>query len=96
MYENEFYDFILSESVPSSWITWPTPKNPSSLYKYVSMEFNMSIDQMNWTRQTYSALDWFSDLGGLIDMLIFIIRSAVAPMASYSLHSALVSTYFRF
>ena len=42
--ENEFYEFLLNEAFPSSWITFPTPEKPSSLFKYVSMEFNMSID----------------------------------------------------
>ena len=46
----EFWEFQLSEAQPSSWINWPTPENPSSRYKYVSGEFNLSLDKMNWTR----------------------------------------------
>ena len=88
--EKQFFDYRLSDAVPSSWIYWPTKENPSELYKYMSAEFNMSTDRLNWNRQTYSILDWLGDLGGLLDMLIAIASYIVAPMVSYRLETTLL------
>ena len=51
--------------------------NFPSLYKYVSWELNMSLDRVNWNRQTYSLLDWLGDLGGLADALFYALRALV-------------------
>ena len=56
--------YRMSETKPSAWIDYPDH------YKFASVEFNMSMDQMNWTRSTYSILDWLGDLGGLLDILL--------------------------
>lgn len=94
--EKVFFDYMLHDAIPSSWIYWPTKDNPSSLFKYMSAEFNMSIDRLNWSRSTYSILDYLGDLGGLLDMLIAIAGYIVAPMASYRLETTLLQTFFRF
>ena len=48
--ENEFFEFAIGQVEPSSWINWPTKEKPNNRYKYASIEFNMSTDQMNWSR----------------------------------------------
>ena len=71
----------MSETHPSSWINWPTTDKPLNKYKYAGIEFNMSLDQMNWNRATYSILDWLGDLGGLLDILLKIGELLVEPIA---------------
>ena len=83
--EEVFYEFLMSDALPSSWLNWPTVQNPTAKYKYLSVEFNMSMDQKNWLRSTYSLLDWLGDLGGLLDALIHVARVLAAPMASFTL-----------
>ena len=45
----------------------------------------MSLDVMNWNRQTYSLLDWLGDLGGLLDILLHIGHVMMLPIASFTL-----------
>ena len=68
--QHEFFSFKMDETVPSAWDQYPTPQEPLNRYKFASIEFNMSMNQMNWTRSTYSLLDWLGDLGGLLDILL--------------------------
>ena len=75
----------MSEANPSSWIYWPTADNPSAKFKYLSSEFNVSLDEVNWTRQTYSTLDWLADVGGLYGIIFKLASLAVAPMAKHTL-----------
>ena len=74
----------MSEPYPSAWIYWPTEDNPSSKYKYASIEFNRKLNTVNWTRETYSVLDWLGDLGGLLDILIKIGEYLVEPVAQFT------------
>ena len=48
--EHTYYSYTLSEPLPSSWIYYPTEESPSNKYKYASVEFNMSLDRMRWSR----------------------------------------------
>ena len=54
------------------------------------------MDLKNYSRETYSFLDWLGDLGGLIDILLILAKYIVAPFASYRLQAALLSSLFRF
>ena len=56
----------------------------------------MSLDVMNWNRQTYSLLDWLGDLGGLLDILLHIGRILVFPISSFNLKQLLMSSFFRY
>ena len=47
-------------------------------------------------RQTYSALEWLGDIGGLIDGLRLIVLFIVAPLASFTLRVELVSSVFHY
>ena len=54
------------------------------------------MDLKNYSRETYSFLDWLGDLGGLIDILLMGTKYIVWPFASYRLQAALLSSLFRF
>ena len=69
--------------MPSSWNKFPTVENPSLQYKYLSVEFNLDMDLMSWQRDTYSALDWLGDMGGLFDALFTIFKVMLAPISTY-------------
>ena len=94
--ETQFWQFRLSDDKPSAWINFPDANNTSARYKYLSSEFKVSIDRQNFSRETYSFLDWLGDLGGLIDALIIVTNYIVAPFAGYRLQAALTSSLFRF
>lgn len=40
--EYEFYAYELPPPKPSSWNDYPTPENPLGLFKYGSIEINLS------------------------------------------------------
>ena len=58
--------------MPSSWIHYPTAEDPGARYKFIGLDFNLSKDLIDVNRQTYSALDWLGDTGGLIDGLFYL------------------------
>ena len=62
----------------------------------MGIEYNMSLDVKNWTRQTYSLLDWLGDLGGLLDVLLHMGRIMVFPVSSFTLKNLLMSSFFRY
>ena len=65
------------------------------MFKYASVEINMTLDLRRWQRQTYSILDWLGDLGGLYDSLFILCRFLISPIASYTLQQAFFSKMFR-
>ena len=75
----------MSDGIPSSWNTYPTRENPSSRYKFMSIEVNMNLDKKRFSRQTYSLLDWLGDIGGLSDALLPIVGLLVSPLSSFAL-----------
>ena len=46
----EFYAYELPPPKPSSWNDYPTQDNPLGLYKFGSIEINLSQDLMTWNR----------------------------------------------
>jgi len=79
----------------SSWIYFPTAENPSNRYKYISAEFNMDLNRVNWNRQTYSLLDWLGDLGGLADALRYISWFLIVPFQAFHFRATILTTFFR-
>ena len=47
-------------------------------------------------RKTYDVLEWLGDVGGLLDMLIYIGAVLVSPIAAFTLKAELLSQIFRF
>lgn len=54
------------------------------------------MDEMKIERQTYSALEWLGDIGGLFDMLKLLGYMIVIPFSSFGLRSELLSGIFRY
>ena len=75
----------------SAWNSFPTTEDPYALYKYASLEINLSKDFMQTNRQTYSLLDLLGDCGGLMDCLLFLGRLLTGPVALYTAQSRLSS-----
>ena len=94
--ETEYFTWAVGQIQPSSWIYFPTEKNPSTLFKYVSVEVNMSLHLMLWERQTYSLLDWLGHLGGLYDALFHLAKVLISPISVFAVNSTLLSNLFRF
>lgn len=86
----------MSDGLPTSWLSWPSANKTSANYKYVSVEFSLSMDQKNWSISTYRLLDWLSEVGGLFNTLLYVTKVLVGPMAGYTLRSTLVSNLFRY
>ena len=84
----------MSAAAPSAWIYFPTEENPSTRFKYTSMEIKMSLDLVTWMRQTYSLLDWLGDLGGLFDALWYVVSLVVKPASAFVLQTTMLS-FFR-
>ena len=67
----------------SSWSKFPTDEDPHAHYKYVSATINVSADQKQISRVTYSMLDWIGDIGGLFNGLNTILGFFLKPLAVY-------------
>ena len=83
---------------PSSWNTHPDDTNEESKnrpYKFASIEFNMNLDTVVISRETYSILDWLGDIGGLNGILLSIFEIGIAPFAGFSLQRFLLTNMFR-
>lgn len=46
--ETEYVSFSLSQALPSAWIYFPTAENPSTRFKYLSVEINFDMDLVSW------------------------------------------------
>ena len=93
--EHTYLDFSISDATPSSWSFYPTAENPSSLYKFTSMEVKTSLDLFTWSRQTYSLLDWLGDIGGLFDALRYLFFSLAYPVSEFALQTSMLASFFR-
>ena len=91
-----FYTFDLPQPLPSSWIYYPTDEEPSTRYKFVSIEINYTLDLKKYNRFTYGLLDFFRDLGGLFITLYCIGKLFAIPFSSYFLQRTLMTAFFRF
>ncbi len=91
-----FYQFSHNSPVASSWNKYPTKENPSSRYKFTSVEIILHPDKLVSNRQTYSLLDWLGDMGGLFDALRYTCYWIVSPIASFALQSTIMSKLFLF
>ena len=94
--ETEYFNFHMKETMPSGWINYPTEASPNTLYKFISVEINLSLDLISWERSTYNVLDWLGDLGGLYDALFILLKALLSPIAGFTLYSTLLTKFFRF
>ena len=85
---------IPGQQLPSSW-TDDLQKDPDGWYKFGSMSLQLSREQTMIIRQAYGLLDYFGDIGGLIDGLYYLISMIVSPFWKFSLASHMLSKLFR-
>ena len=69
--------------------------NATGLYKFVSVELNLSTQKLVIMRETYDVLSWLGDIGGLTDCLIIIAKFILKPFTSFGLKTFLLSGLFR-
>ena len=91
----EFYDYELPPPKPSSWNEYPTREKPDGIYKFGSIEVNLSQNLDQWNRQTYSTLDFIGDLGGLFDGLRYVCMVMIAPFTRFGMQQLLLTTIFK-
>ena len=85
---------IASEQLPSSWND-DLLKNPDGQYKFGSMSVLLNREQSMIFRQAYGFLDYFGDIGGLIDGLYYLISLIVSPYWKFSMARHILSILFR-
>ena len=81
---------------PSSWSKFPTEEEPFRQYKYGSINFFLSADKEVTERQTYSFLEWASDIGGLFDAMRYMGMLLIGPFVSFTQKAKLLRFLFRF
>ena len=86
--EIEYETITHTPSDVSKSNTWPTKDNRVT-FKLNSVLLNLSQEQTNIERETYSLLEWIGDIGGLFDGLRLAASLFIAPVASYALKSEL-------
>ena len=95
---HDFVNYDTSRSLfaeLSSWDTFPTDDNPETFYKFFSVHLQLSKSLNNFTRETYSFLDWLGDCGGLYEGLFLLGSIFVSPVSEWALNSRLASTIVR-
>ena len=84
-------------STPKASMTndFPTEDNPGGRFKYASVDFKMSKNTREISRQTYSILDWAGDWGGLLDAMFLLAETLVFPFSLNALHNRVAKMTFR-
>ena len=85
----------MNKAQPSYMSEWPDDTNPDGLYKFGSIQLELSLHEAKIERQTYSFLEWLGDIGGLFDALRYIGLFFVSPVARYYLKVELLTQNFR-
>ena len=73
---------------------WPTKAEPTNFYKFASFWIERGSRATTIERQTYSALEWLGDIGGLYDGLLIIGHALAGPFALLTLKAKLLSWVF--
>ena len=85
---------IASEQLPSSWND-DLIKDPDGQYKFGSMSVLLNREKSMIFRQAYGFLDYFGDIGGLIDGLYYLISMIALPYWKFNEASYVLSKIFR-
>ena len=86
--EQQYISFDVEKPEISAWTNHPKQ------YKFTSLEVNRSYNQQLTNRETYDFLEYASDLGGLMESLIFAGYLIMAPVISFALSSEISSIIF--
>ena len=79
----EYDNLKLGEVQLSAW-TDNLLEKPDGLRKYASTKIQISQKKQMTVRQTYGLLDYFSDIGGLIEFLAFVSATALSPFWKFT------------
>ena len=82
------FTYKLNSLETSAWTDYPTR------YKFIGVEILLNFDLNAYSRNTYSLLQWFGDLGGLNEALQFMGSVMVSGFASFNSGSFLISRLF--
>ena len=85
--EHTFYGWSHEEPGISSYNTFPE-------YKFMSIEIYHHNDKLMIDRSTYSILECFGDIGGLIEFTYYIRYFLLLPFTKFTLSSTLLSSLF--
>ena len=92
--DDTFVKPFFESSQNSAVATWPTKENPYSIYKINGLWIELSPVLTTIERSTYSLLEWFGDVGGLLEALKIIGGSIAAPFAMFALKAKLLFLIF--
>ena len=94
--QRTYYTVGMLDPKPTGWVNFPDESQPDNYFKYASYEFELNLDVMQWSRQTYSVLDFLGDIGGLYDALRIIAAAFVAPLSQFALRVDLMASLFNY
>ena len=70
-------------------------ENPNGKRKYTSAHIMIAPMKQVTVRQTYGLLDYFGDIGGLIDFLYYIVAFVLHPLWQFFYSSHMLTSLFR-
>ena len=82
--QTDFFTHNKENIYASAWVEHPT-RNSTGLYKFVSVEVNLSQQKLVIMRETYDVLSWLGDIGGLTDCLLIIAKFIIKPFTNFGL-----------
>ena len=87
-YEESIFHYTFGFPAASSWIYFPHK------YKFISLELFFHFDKITFSREPYSLLEYFGDIGGLLDFLFLIGMALIAPLTIFKLQATLLEQLF--
>ena len=70
-------------------------ENPNGKRKFSSVIITIDPMKQVTVRQTYGLLDYFGDIGGLIDFLYYIVAFVLHPLWQFFYSSHMLTSLFR-
>ena len=70
-------------------------KNPNGLKAYTATIINLDMMTKTTVRQTYGVLDYFGDIGGLVDFFFYLATFVLTPVWKFIYSSHLLTKIFR-
>ena len=90
----EYQHLENQEPLLSSW-TDDLSENPNGLFKFTSADIIIDPMKQVTVRQTYGLLDYFGDIGGLIDFLYYFVAFILYPLWQFIYSSHMLTSLFR-
>ena len=88
----EYENIRFGKEYNSGFFVWPTKDDPRP-YNVFQSYFELSNQKLLIERETYSALEWLGDVGGLFDGLRLTAHIFIGPIATYSIKSHLLRLF---